>query len=75
MGTPSHCCAGSTSLLGASWALKLKEKLHLLGNHAFEVTVWLEGSPWGNEGVSPWNTPNALELIAVPSGDTVWFSV
>jgi hypothetical protein len=39
MGTPVHGCAGSANLLGASWPPKPKEKVHLLGSHAFEVTA------------------------------------
>lgn len=47
MGTPVDCSAGSASLLGASWPPKLKERLHLLGNHTFEVTAVAGGLSWG----------------------------
>lgn len=39
MRTPVHCCAESASLLETSWPPKLKDKFHLLGNNASEVTA------------------------------------
>lgn len=75
MGTPVHCCAGGASLLGASWPPKPKEKLCLLGSYAFEVTVMAGGlSLEKGRSFSP-NTPYALRLMAVPSGDAVCSSV
>lgn len=70
MGTPVDSYAGSTSLLGASRPPKLKERLHLLGNHTFEVTAVAGGLSWGKGRSFSLEHSYALGLVAVPSGDT-----